>query len=196
MLFYIIISHDCNIIYIPLSHTVNPIILSRKRAEIINSTKFSYGYIIVFSQSNRIKGAAMNIFLAVICATIIGNRQLLFSKYNHGWRRVKFYSQRNPTTAFINSLPGIAILSRRKGYLERGETISRRRVEEDAKAARAIERCRVVPAGARVNNGLHSLLRAHREEKFIGVSGPCTVKTLRTKVQKAGGGDGFGILCR
>lgn len=58
----------------------------------------------------------------------------------------------------------------------------RRRVEEDAKAARAIERCRVVPAGARVNNGLRSLVRAG--QKFIGLSSPCIVKILQTKVQK------------
>lgn len=43
----------------------------------------------------------------------------------------------------------------------------RRRVEEDAKAARAIERCRVVPAGARVNNGLRSLLRAGEKNSSV-----------------------------
>lgn len=53
----------------------------------------------------------------------------------------------------------------------------RRVVEGDARAARVVERCRVVPAGARVNNGPLSISLSRSfpppvsdgEEKFIGV---------------------------
>lgn len=111
-------------------------------------------------------------FLAVICAIAIDNRQFLFSEYvaDVGW---SWFSKKSDECPYKLVTGNRYIVSKEGIFREKRN--DRRRVEEDAKAARAIERCRVVPAGARVNNGLRSLLRAG--EKFIGLSSPCIVNS-------------------